>query len=257
MIDLQSGSVVGYEALLRWYHPKRGIIGPADFLEVAEETGLIVPIGEWSIRQAFAETAKWEGHFRIAINLSPTQVRSPHLVKVIAQSLHAHGIAPERVEFEITEHVLMQESSISMGNLQKLRELGSRIALDDFGIGYSSLSYLRRFPFDRIKIDKDFVDGVESSADNQAIVSSITKLAEALGMATTAEGVETRDQLGLLRRLGCQEAQGYLICEPVPGENFATADAVDAAMRGGAVSGILAYRRTREASVKQSPRRAS
>ena len=257
VIDLQSGSVVGYEALLRWYHPKRGIIGPADFLEVAEETGLIVPIGEWSIRQAFAETAKWEGHFRIAINLSPTQVRSPHLVKVIAQSLHAHGIAPERVEFEITEHVLMQESSISMGNLQKLRELGTRIALDDFGIGYSSLSYLRRFPFDRIKIDKDFVDGVESSADNQAIVSSITKLAEALGMATTAEGVETRDQLDLLRRLGCQEAQGYLICEPVPGENFATADAVDAVMRGGAVSGILAYRRTREASVKQSPRRAS
>ena len=135
--------------------------------------------------------------------------------------------------------------------------MGTRIALDDFGIGYSSLSYLRRFPFDRIKIDKDFVDGVESSADNQAIVSSITKLAEALGMATTAEGVETRDQLDLLRRLGCQEAQGYLICEPVPGENFATADAVDAAMRGGAVSGILAYRRTREASVKQSPRRAS
>ena len=257
VIDLNSGAVVGYEALLRWYHPKRGIIRPIDFLEVAEETGLIVPIGEWSIRQAFAETAKWAGDFRIAINLSPTQVRSPHLVAIVAQAIHAHGIVPERVEFEITEHVLMQESPLSMGNLQKLRELGVKIALDDFGVGYSSLSYLRRFPFDRIKIDKDFVNGVEDSADNQAIVLSITRLAEALGMATTSEGVETRAQLDLLRKLGCQEAQGYLICEPVPGENFATPDAINAAMQGGEASGILDYRRAREAAMKRRPRRVS
>nr|WP_247711900.1 EAL domain-containing protein [Qipengyuania qiaonensis] len=256
VIDLDSGAVVGYEALLRWYHPRRGIIRPADFLEVAEETGLIVPIGEWSIRQAFAETAKWAGDFRIAINLSPTQVRSPHLVAIVAQAIHAHGIAPERVEFEITEHVLMQESPLSMGNLQKLRQLGVRIALDDFGIGYSSLSYLRRFPFDRIKIDKDFVEGVEDSADNQAIVSSITRLADALGMATTAEGVETRAQLDLLRKLGCQEAQGYLICEPAPGEHFATPAAISAAMRSGEASGILDYRKAREAAMKNRPRQA-
>ncbi len=257
VVALGSGAVVGYEALLRWYHPKRGIIGPAEFLGVAEETGLIVPIGEWSIRQALAETAKWEGDFRIAINLSPTQVGSPHLVKVVTQSLHAHGIAAERVEFEITEHVLMQENSISMGNLQKLRELGVRIALDDFGIGYSSLSYLRRFPFDRLKIDKDFVNGVEDSSDNQAIISSITNLAEALGMETTAEGVETRAQFDLLRKLGCQEAQGYLICEPVPGENFVTPDAADAVISGEEAGGVVNYRTAREAALKCGPRRAS
>jgi diguanylate cyclase (GGDEF)-like protein/PAS domain S-box-containing protein len=253
VIDLDTGQVSGYEALLRWYHPKRGIVTPIDFLDVAEETGMIVPIGEWAIRQALAETAQWEGDFRIAINLSPTQVRSPHLAAVVAQAIHAHGIAPERVEFEITEHVLLQETGTSAGNLEKLREMGARIALDDFGIGYSSLSYLRRFPFDRIKIDRAFVNGMEGEADDQAIVSSITRLADALGMTTTAEGVETRAQLDLLRKLGCQEAQGYLICEPVPGENFATADAVAAAMQSEA-SGILDYRKGREAVLK---RRAS
>ncbi|QYJ07070.1 putative bifunctional diguanylate cyclase/phosphodiesterase [Qipengyuania flava] len=255
VIDLDTGEVSGYEALLRWYHPRRGIVTPAGFLDVAEETGMIVPIGEWVIRQALAETAQWEGDFRIAINLSPTQVRSPHLADVVAQAIHAHGVAPERVEFEITEHVLLQESGVSAGNLEKLRELGTKVALDDFGVGYSSLSYLRRFPFDRIKIDRAFVDGVERDPDNQAIVSSITRLADALGMTTTAEGVETRAQLDLLRKLGCQEAQGYLICEPVPGENFATPAAVAAAMQGEA-SGILDYRKGREAVLKRRASRA-
>jgi len=256
VMDLDSGEVAGYEALLRWYHPKRGVVTPAEFLDVAEETGMIVPIGEWVIRQALAETGRWEGNFRIAINLSPTQVRSPHLADVVAQAIHAHGISPKRVEFEITEHVLMQKGSVCASNLEKLRELGAKIALDDFGIGYSSLSYLRRFPFDRIKIDRDFVEGVELSADSQAIISSITRLADALGMATTAEGIETRAQLDLLRKLGCQEAQGYLICEPVPGDNFATSSAAKAAMNDEA-SGILDYRKAREAVMKQRPRRAS
>ncbi len=256
VIDLDTGEVAGYEALLRWYHPRRGIATPAEFLEVAEETGMIVPIGEWVIRQAFAETGRWEGDFRIAINLSPTQVRSPHLADVVAQAVHAHGISPERVEFEITEHVLMQKGSLCASNLEKLRELGAKIALDDFGIGYSSLSYLRRFPFDRIKIDRDFVEGVERSADSQAIISSITRLADALGMATTAEGVETRAQLDLLRKLGCQEAQGYLICEPVPGDNFITLSAAKAAMQDDA-SGILDYRKAREAVMKRRTQRAS
>lgn len=250
VIDLDTGEVSGYEALLRWYHPRRGIVTPAGFLDVAEETGMIVPIGEWVIRQALAETAQWEGAFRIAINLSPTQVRSPHLAAVVAQAIHAHSIEPERVEFEITEHVLLQESGVSAGNLEKLRDLGAKVALDDFGIGYSSLGYLRQFPFDRIKIDRAFVDGIDLEADNQAIVSSITRLAEALGMTTTAEGVETRAQLDLLRKLGCQEAQGYLICQPVPGENFATADAVAAAMQGEAGE-IVDYRKGREAALKR------
>ncbi|HAL89131.1 MAG TPA: diguanylate cyclase, partial [Erythrobacter sp.] len=250
VIDLDSGQVSGYEALLRWYHPQRGVVRPDDFLGVAEETGMIVPIGEWVIRKALEETSRWSGDFRIAINLSPTQVRSPHLVDVVARAIHAYGIRPARVEFEITEHVLMQKSNVCVGNLEKLRELGAKIALDDFGVGYSSLSYLRRFPFDRIKIDKDFVEGIETCSDNKAIVSSITRLAEALGMAATAEGVETRGQLDLLRELGCQEAQGYLICEPVPGENFATADAVEAAMKADA-SGILDYRKAREAALKR------
>ena len=255
VIDLDSGEVGGYEALLRWYHPQRGVVRPDEFLGVAEETGLIVPIGEWVIGQALRETATWDGDFRIAINLSPTQVRSPHLVDVVARAIHAHGFDPGRVEFEITEHVLMQKGSVCGANLEKLRELGTKIALDDFGIGYSSLSYLRRFPFDRIKIDKDFVEDIEQSADNQAIVSSITRLADALGMAATAEGVETRAQLDLLRKLGCQEAQGYLICEPVPGENFATPDAVEAAMHGEA-SGILDYRKAREAVLRRRGREA-
>ena len=256
VIDLDSGRVAGYEALLRWYHPQRGIVTPSEFLDVAEETGMIVPIGEWVIRQALAETGRWEGEFRIAINLSPTQVRSPHLADVVAQAIHAHGIAPERVEFEITEHVLMHKGSLCAGNLDKLRELGAKIGLDDFGIGYSSLSYLRRFPFDRIKIDRAFVEGIEGSPDNQAIVSSITRLADALGMATTAEGVETRAQLDLLRKLGCHEAQGYLICEPVPGDNFVSPAATTAAMKDEA-SGILDYRKAREAVMKRRPRRAS
>ncbi|HCY01946.1 MAG TPA: hypothetical protein DHU71_02895, partial [Erythrobacter sp.] len=142
VIDLDSGQVSGYEALLRWYHPQRGVVRPDDFLGVAEETGMIVPIGEWVIRKALEETSRWSGDFRIAINLSPTQVRSPHLVDVVARAIHAYGIRPARVEFEITEHVLMQKSNVCVGNLEKLRELGAKIALDDFGVGYSSLSYL-------------------------------------------------------------------------------------------------------------------
>ncbi len=250
VIELDSGAVTGYEALLRWYHPRRGIIGPADFLPIAEETGLIVPIGEWVIRQALAETSRWTGDFRVAINLSPTQVRSPHLVALVAQVLRNAGNAPERVEFEITEHVLMQPGDHATATLHSLRELGTRIALDDFGTGYSSLSYLRRFPFDRIKIDRKFVEQVVDDADSQAIVSSITRLADALGMQTTAEGIENRRQLDLLRKLGCQEAQGYLICEPAPGITFATPEAAEAAMSDKS-SEVLDYRRSREAVLRR------
>ncbi|MBX7494351.1 EAL domain-containing protein [Qipengyuania sp. 6B39] len=250
VIDLDSGATTGYEALLRWHHPRRGLIPPADFLPIAEETGLIVPIGEWVIRQALAETAGWAGDFRIAINLSPTQVRSPYLVSLVAQAIHASGMPAERVEFEITEHVLMQEGDVVPAALDRLRELGTRIALDDFGTGYSSLSYLRRFPFDRIKIDRKFVEHIVEDTDSQAIVSSITRLADALGMQTTAEGIETRRQLDLLRKLGCNEAQGFLICEPAPAETFATPEAAEAAMIDHGPD-VLDYRKAREAALRR------
>lgn len=250
VIDLDSGDITGYEALLRWHHPRRGLIGPTEFLPIAEETGLILPIGGWVIRQALAEISRWKGDFRIAINLSPTQVRSPHLVALVAQALHNNGIAPERVEFEITEHVLMLESETGNDTLARLRELGTRIALDDFGTGYSSLGYLRQALFDRIKIDRKFVVGIEDDINAQAIISSITRLAEAMGMQTTAEGIESRSQLDLLRKLGCQEAQGFLICEPAPGDAFATPEAVEASMNGKG-SDVLDYRKAREAAMKR------
>ena len=244
-IDLDTGETTGYEALLRWHHPRRGVVGPADFLDIAEESGLIVPIGEWVIRQTLAETAAWQGDFRIAINLSPTQVRSPQLVALVAQAIHASGIAASRIEFEITEHVLMKHAAAATATLEKLRGLGARIALDDFGVGYSSLGYLRQFRFDRIKIDRSFVERIEDDADSQAIVSSITRMAEAMGIAITAEGIENRRQLDLLRKLGCDEAQGFLICKPAPGETFATAEAAEAALADkGSV--VVEYRRARK-----------
>ncbi|MEZ5681375.1 MAG: EAL domain-containing protein [Erythrobacter sp.] len=244
IIDLDTGATTGYEALLRWHHPRRGVIGPADFLEIAEETGLIVPVGEWVIRQTLAETSAWQGDFRIAINLSPTQVSSPHLVSLVAQAIHASGIAPGRIEFEITEHVLMHHGDVATTALNKLRGLGTLIALDDFGVGYSSLGYLQQFRFDRIKIDRNFVERVEDDTDSQAIVSSITRMAEAMGIATTAEGIENRRQLDLLRKLGCNEAQGFLICKPAPGESFATAEAAEASLADkGSV--VLDYRKAR------------
>ncbi|WP_369026691.1 putative bifunctional diguanylate cyclase/phosphodiesterase [Qipengyuania sp. RANM35] len=243
-IDLDTGATTGYEALLRWHHPRRGVIGPAEFLDIAENSGLIIPVGEWVIRQTLAETAAWQGDFRIAINLSPTQVRSPHLAALVAQAIHTSGIAAERIEFEITEHVLMQQGEAATTTLNKLRGLGARIALDDFGVGYSSLGYLQQFRFDRIKIDRNFVQRLEDDADSQAIVSSITRMAEAMGIATTAEGIENRRQLDLLRKLGCNEAQGFLICKPAPGETFATAEAAEAALADkGSV--VLEYRKAR------------
>ncbi|EDL49160.1 bifunctional diguanylate cyclase/phosphodiesterase [Erythrobacter sp. SD-21] len=220
IVDLDTGETTGLEALLRWYHPQRGIIPPGDFLTIAEETGMITSLGEWVIRQTLSDAAALPGNFRIAINLSPTQVKNPNLVATVAQAIHATNIAPERVELEITEHVLMDQGAAGHVTLLRLRELGIRIALDDFGTGYSSLGYLRRFPFDRIKIDRTFVTDVASDLGSQAIVSTITRLADALGMDTTAEGIEDQRQLDLLRKLGVQEAQGFLIGRPVPPEEI-------------------------------------
>ena len=248
IIELNSGATTGYEALLRWYHPQRGIIGPGDFLPVAEETGLIMQLGEWVIREALREVSDMQGDFRIAINLSPTQVKNPNLVATVAQAIHATGIAAGRIELEITEHVLMDENAISHATLMRLRDLGVRIALDDFGTGYSSLAYLRRFPFDRIKIDRAFVVDVVKDLGSQAIVSTITRLADALGMDTTAEGIESRQQLDLLRKLGVQEAQGFLICEPALADAFSHSQSGDDTRDDPAMgSAVLDYRKARSA----------
>ncbi len=250
VIDLNTGQPSGYEALLRWDHPRRGLITPDDFLSVAEETGLIVPIGEWVIHQALNDIARWPGDFRIAINLSPTQVRSPHLATVVARELHASGVSPARVEFEITEHVLLHDDEACLATLLRLHELGVKIALDDFGTGYSSLSYLRRFPFDRIKIDRNFVQDIAGNHANRAIVSTITRLADALGMTTTAEGVENRLELDLLRKLGCQEAQGFLICRPLPVETII--ENCNAAGQTVLFGELEEYRKAREAALRRN-----
>ena len=215
IIALQTGATVGYEALLRWRHPQRGLLMPSEFLPLAEETGLIVALGDWVIRRALSDVAEWPGDFRLALNLSPSQTRSSHLIATIDAALAASGLTANRLEFEITEHVLLNDAAAGGAMLDRLRGLGAEIALDDFGTGYSSLSYLRRYRFDRVKIDRSFVRDIETSDEAQAIVSAITRLAQALGMRTTAEGVERPGQLNLLRKLGCDEAQGFLILEPV------------------------------------------
>jgi len=216
LIDIASHTICGAEALVRWRHPEHGLVPPDRFISIAEETGAIIPMGEWILETACAEAAKWPRHVRIAVNLSPIQFRSPRLVTAVREALAHSGLAPERLELEITESVLLQKDAGNLATLHALAELGVCIALDDFGTGYSSLSYLRTFPFDKIKIDRSFIAGMGERADCSAIVSAITSLGRSLDVATTAEGVETREQLALLRAAGCSQAQGYLFSRPVP-----------------------------------------
>ncbi|GAA0484788.1 hypothetical protein GCM10009096_29290 [Parasphingorhabdus litoris] len=216
LVNIDSNETIGYEALLRWNHSKKGMIMPDVFIPVAEDTGLIVPLGEWVVRSALHEVAKWPEHLSVAVNLSPTQMRSPNLVPTIINALAATGVAPHRLELEITESVLMNDNQSNVELLHKIRSLGVRIALDDFGTGYSSLNYLRSFPFDKIKIDRCFVDEVDSREDCRAIIRAVTGLASSLGMVTTAEGVERSDQLSQLKEEGCMQVQGYLFSKAVP-----------------------------------------
>lgn len=216
IVDLNNGITTGYEALIRWEHPERGIVMPDQFIPVAEETGLIVQIGEWVIRKAMDDMAEWSEDMGVSINLSPAQMKSPSLISTIINSLARTRVAPSRVCLEITETVLMRDSEVNLATLHKLRSLGVKIALDDFGTGYSSLNYLRSFPFDKIKIDRCFVDEIDSREDCQAIVKSVVDLANSLGISTTAEGVERDEQLNYLRNNGCIEAQGYLYSRAVP-----------------------------------------
>jgi diguanylate cyclase (GGDEF)-like protein len=216
LINVETGAITGYEALIRWEHPDRGIVMPNDFIPIAEDTGMIVQIGEWVIRQALDDLAGWEPHIGVSINLSPAQMRSPSLVTTLVNALAHTGVDPARVCLEITETVLMQDSEANIETLHTLSRLGVAIALDDFGTGYSSLNYLRSFPFDKIKIDRCFVSEIDTREDCQAIVRSVVSLAKSLGMTTTAEGVERIEQVEQLRIEGCGEVQGFLYSKAVP-----------------------------------------
>jgi predicted signal transduction protein with EAL and GGDEF domain len=216
MVNLETEEICGFEALIRWNHPKRGIIMPGDFIPLAEETALIVPIGEWVIRQACAEAAKWPTTISIAVNLSPAQFKTANIVQTVLNALARSGLPAGRLELEITESVLLLSSESTLKTLHQLRTMGVRISMDDFGTGYSSLSYLRSFPFDKIKIDRSFIHDLSSSSDSMAIVRAVTGLGTSLGMKTTGEGVETREELDFLRREGCTEAQGYLFSKARP-----------------------------------------
>jgi diguanylate cyclase (GGDEF)-like protein len=220
LISLGENAVVGFEALLRWRDPERGLVAPGGFVRIAEETGLIIPIGDWVIRRACADAATWPGNLRVAVNLSPVQFRRRHLANVVFAALAASHLPANRLELEITETVLLKNDETTLGTLHQLRDFGVRISMDDFGTGYSSLSYLRSFPFDNIKIDQSFVRALGGSDDALAIVRAVTGLGTALGMKTTAEGVETTEQLECLRREGCTEVQGFLFSEPLSPEQL-------------------------------------
>ena len=214
IVDIRTNEIANVEALIRWRHPQRGPIAPADFIPLAEESGLINPIGEWVLRRACADAAGWPPQYKVAANLSPVQFRRGNLVGTISSILTETGLAPERLMLEITKSVLMQGNSENFETLHQLRKLGIAIVLDDFGTGYSSLSYLRLFPFDQIKIDRSFVSELSSNADCAAIVSAVASLGRSLHVDTVAEGVETEDQLMLARAAGCTHAQGFLFGRP-------------------------------------------
>ena len=216
LIDVVSGKVCGLEALIRWRHPERGMVGPDEFIPLAEETGLISSIGAWVLYQACADAMSWPAHVKIAVNVSAAQFKGSSLVAAVVDAIEDSGISPERLELEITETALLADASATLAILHDLRAKGVRIAMDDFGTGYSSLGYLRSFPFDKIKIDRSFVREIETSTDCKAIVRAVTGLGLNLGISTTVEGVETAAQLEYIRSEGCDQAQGYLFSRPVP-----------------------------------------
>ncbi|RUP17416.1 EAL domain-containing protein [Methylobacterium sp.] len=216
LLNLQENRINACEALLRWRHPERGFVSPAEFIPIAEETGLIVPIGEWVLREACREAATWPGEIKVAVNLSPVQFRQQSLVQSVVSALASAELDPRRLELEITESVLLADSDANLAVLHRLRDLGVRIAMDDFGTGYSSLSYLRSFPFDKIKIDQSFVRELGMNRHCAAIVRAVAGLGADLGITTVAEGVETAEQRDRLQQEGCDEMQGYLFSRPLP-----------------------------------------
>jgi diguanylate cyclase (GGDEF)-like protein len=221
IINLAENRITAFEALLRWNHPTRGRVPPSEFIPLAEETGLIVAIGEWVIRQACAEARTWPTDLRVAVNVSPVQFRTKTLLSAVVSALAASGLRPDLLELEITESVLMANNDATLASLHQLRSLGVRISMDDFGTGYSSLSYLRSFPFDKIKIDQSFVRDLTERPDSIAIIRAVAGLGLSFGMTTTAEGVETQEQLDKMRSEGCNEVQGYFFSKPVPAGQIA------------------------------------
>jgi diguanylate cyclase (GGDEF)-like protein len=239
-IDLDLGSIVGFEALLRWRHPERGLVSPADFIPLAEEIGLIVQLGEWVLREACHEAARWPGNVSVAVNVSSHQFGdTARLVAVVAQSLAAAGLPGRRLEIEITESVLLRNEQAALTALHELRAMDVRVAMDDFGTGYSSLSQLRSFPFDKIKIDRSFMRDHGDIAGQNAIIRAITALGVSLGMSTIAEGVETSDQLARIRAEGCTSVQGYLFSQPVRVEEVACLIADFAARQSKSTNAVI------------------
>jgi predicted signal transduction protein with EAL and GGDEF domain len=221
IVNLAESRITGFEALLRWNHPTRGRVAPSEFIPLAEETGLIGPIGEWVIRQACREAKLWPSDLNVAVNVSPVQFRNKSLAMAVTSAVAASGLLPSRLELEITETVLMHETQETMATLHQLQVLGVRISMDDFGTGYSSLSYLRSFPFDKIKIDQSFVRDLIDKPDAIGIIRAIASLGRSMGVTTTAEGVETQEQLDQMREEGCTEVQGYFYSRPVPAGEIA------------------------------------
>jgi diguanylate cyclase (GGDEF)-like protein len=216
IVEVKTGRITSCEALVRWHHPERGVVAPLEFIPIAEETGLIVPLGEWVLRHACAEAIRWPKEITIAVNLSPAQFKNRNLVKTVISALADCGLPAARLELEITELVLLQETDSALAVLHELRDLGIKIAMDDFGTGYSSLGYLRSFPFDKIKIDQSFIRDLSTKEDSVAIVRAVVGLSSSLGITTTAEGVETKEQLARLTKEGCNEVQGFFFSAPRP-----------------------------------------
>src|SRR5712675_2358352 len=216
IINLAQNRINGFEALLRWNHPTRGRIPPDEFIPLAEDTGLIIPIGDWVLRTACAQATTWPDDLRVAVNVSPLQFRNKNMAASVASTLAACGLSPNRLELEITEAVLLHNDDETRNELHEFRTLGVRISMDDFGTGYSSLNYLRSFPFDKIKIDQSFVHDLTDNPDSIAIIRAVAALGKSFSMVTAVEGVETPELLEQMRAEGCTEVQGFAYSKAVP-----------------------------------------
>jgi len=215
LVNLKTGKISSCEALIRWHHPERGLVPPAAFISIAEETGLIVPIGEWVLRRACADAIEWPVNISVAVNVSPVQFKSGNFVQTVLNVLSDSRLPASRLELEVTELVLMQDTNAAHALFRRLKDIGVNIAMDDFGTGYSSLGYLRSFPFNKIKIDQSFIRDIAKNKDSLAILRAVVGLSRSLGIVSTAEGVETKNQLEVLITEGCTEAQGYFFSHPV------------------------------------------
>jgi EAL domain-containing protein (putative c-di-GMP-specific phosphodiesterase class I) len=226
IVELETGRLVGVEALLRWEHPTRGLVSPLDFISAAEESGLIVPIGRWVLTEACRQVARWQREtgtpLRLSVNISARQLQAPRLAEHVAKSLRSTGLKPYDLVLEITESMLVDDAERTIAKLHLLREIGVRLAIDDFGTGYSSLNYLRRLPVDVLKIDRSFVKGIGTEAELTSLTAAIVGIGRDLGLETVAEGIEESEQLDALRAMGCVYGQGYLYARPLPPADLAT-----------------------------------